>query len=89
MNAVETHLLSKSVDGFTILHNSDMQVPDGHVYGLLGPSRAGKTTLLHLVLGFLRKDSGTLQVLGTPDIGQVRGKIGYVPQGAIYPAGIS
>ncbi|HEU5087673.1 MAG TPA: ABC transporter ATP-binding protein [Roseiflexaceae bacterium] len=89
MNAVETHQLSKSIDGFTILHNSDMQVPEGHVYGLLGPSRAGKTTLLHLVLGFLRKDGGTLRVLGTPEIGHVRSQIGYVPQGAVYPAGIS
>jgi ABC-2 type transport system ATP-binding protein len=89
MYAVETDQLAKSFDGLTVLQGLDMHVPEGAVYGLVGPSNAGKTTLLHLILGFLHKDAGMLRVLGTSDIEPLRGQIGYVPQGIPLPAGFS
>jgi ABC-type multidrug transport system ATPase subunit len=87
MYAVETHKLSKSFDGLAVLQGVDLHVPEGAVYGLIGPSNAGKSTLIRLLMGFLRKDGGMLRVLGSADPEQVRGRVGYAPQGAPFPAG--
>lgn len=55
----------------------------GVVTGLIGPDGAGKTTLMRLVAGLLRADSGRIEVLGI-DIAQaplaVQARIAYMPQ---------
>lgn len=45
---------------------------------------AGKTTLIHLIAGFLRPDRGSIRVLGSEQIQQVDGRVGYVPERARY-----
>lgn len=42
----------------TILNNIHLQVPEGSIYGFLGPNETSKTTTLKLVLGLLRKQKG-------------------------------
>ncbi|KAJ6255460.1 hypothetical protein M0813_11336 [Anaeramoeba flamelloides] len=62
------------------LKNIRMRVKRGHIYSLLGPSAAGKTTILKIILGLLRPISGKIEVLGnTPTIKQGE-RIGYMPQ---------
>ena len=41
-----------------------MVAPAGQLHGLLGPNGAGKTTLLRIVLGLVRRDGGTVHLLG-------------------------
>ena len=41
------------------LSDCDLQIPSGHVVGLVGPNGAGKTTLLHLAVGLLAPTAGT------------------------------
>jgi ABC-2 type transport system ATP-binding protein len=48
------------------LNDCDLQIPSGHVVGLVGPNGAGKTTLLHLAVGLLTPTAGTVTVLGRP-----------------------
>ncbi len=58
-------------------------VQRGGVTGLIGPDGAGKTTLMRLVAGLLRPDSGRITVLGIDvraDPLAVQGAIGYMPQ---------
>ena len=62
-----------------ILEDVDLLVPKGDFLAIIGPNGGGKTTLLRLILGLLRPDSGTVSVLGTTPAGAV-GRIGYVPQ---------
>ena len=55
----------------------------GRVTGLIGPDGAGKTTLMRLVAGLLRVQSGRITVLGTDvaaDPLRVQGQLGYMPQ---------
>jgi ABC-2 type transport system ATP-binding protein len=64
------------------LSQCTLDVPAGHVVGLVGPNGAGKTTLLHLAVGLLTPTTGTIEVLGGhpasgPD--QLR-KVGFVAQ---------
>ncbi|MGN7784512.1 ABC transporter ATP-binding protein [Niabella sp. 22666] len=51
-------------NGQTVLNNVTLQVPEGSIYGFLGPNGAGKTTTLKLILGLIRKQQGTVKILG-------------------------
>ncbi|HEY9290833.1 MAG TPA: ABC transporter ATP-binding protein [Microlunatus sp.] len=44
----------------------DLQVPDGSVYGFLGPNGSGKTTTIRMLLGLIRPTAGTAYLLGEP-----------------------
>lgn len=61
----------------------DLAVPAGAVYGLLGQNGAGKSTVLRLLLGLLRRHEGWVQVLGldpqTHPVG-VKTRVGYVAE---------
>jgi ABC-2 type transport system ATP-binding protein len=64
------------------LKECDLQIPSGHVVGLVGPNGAGKTTLLHLAVGLLTPTAGTVTVLGRPpavDPAQLA-RVGFVAQ---------
>ena len=64
------------------LNDCDLQIPSGHVVGLVGPNGAGKTTLLHLAVGLLTPTAGTVTVLGRPpaaDAAQLA-RVGFVAQ---------
>jgi ABC-2 type transport system ATP-binding protein len=64
------------------LKDCDLQIPSGHVVGLVGPNGAGKTTLLHLAVGLLAPTAGTVSVLGRPpaaDPAQLA-RVGFVAQ---------
>jgi ATP-binding cassette subfamily C protein len=69
-----------------VLRGVDLTIPAGSVTALTGPSGAGKTTVLDLVVGLVQPDAGQVRVDGTPltelDLGAWRRSIGYVPQEA-------
>jgi lantibiotic transport system ATP-binding protein len=49
-----------------VLNHINLRVTEGSIYGFLGPNGAGKTTTLRLILGLLKKQHGTISVLGKP-----------------------
>ena len=63
LNALEIHELSKNYRDFT-LDRVSMTLPTGCVMGLVGENGAGKTTVIKLILGMLRRDGGEVRVLG-------------------------
>jgi zinc transport system ATP-binding protein len=62
-----------------ILNHVDLSVPEGDFLAIIGPNGGGKTTLLRLILGLLKPDSGRITVMGTTP-GRAAEKVGYVPQ---------
>ncbi|KAB8188105.1 ABC transporter ATP-binding protein [Microbispora catharanthi] len=73
------------------LRECTVDIPAGHVVGLVGPNGAGKTTLLKLAAGQLTPTSGTIAVLGgrpTGDPAQLA-RIGFVAQDTPVYAGLS
>jgi zinc transport system ATP-binding protein len=71
--------VSFSYGGPQALENITITVPKGEFLGVVGPNGGGKSTLLKLILGLLRPDTGKISVLGkSPEKG--RESIGYVPQ---------
>jgi ABC-2 type transport system ATP-binding protein len=67
MNAIETKGLTKRFKNFK-LDNIDFTLPGGCITGLIGENGAGKSTMINLILGLLKKDSGSITVLGESDI---------------------
>ena len=44
----------------------DLEVPDGAVYGFLGPNGSGKTTTIRMLLGLISPTAGDISLLGSP-----------------------
>jgi ABC-2 type transport system ATP-binding protein len=87
-SAVVTRNLTKRYGRKTALADCTLDIPAGHVVGLVGPNGAGKSTLLQLVCGLLRPTAGGLDVLGAPPVtGSPR--IGFVAQDTPVYAGLT
>lgn len=61
---IEIKDVCKSYDGKAVLSCVNLNIEDEHTYVITGPSGCGKTTLLRLILGLERPDSGTVRLLG-------------------------
>lgn len=80
--AIQTRGLGKRFGRTTALHDLNLNVSRGEVFGLIGPNGAGKTTAMRLLLDLIRPSSGTLSVLGEhPRAGSasLRSRVGYLP----------
>ena len=66
--AVRTSALKKTYKRGRIVAvgGLDLNVPLGGVHGFLGPNGSGKTTTIRMLLGLVRADGGTMEVLGHP-----------------------
>lgn len=84
MNAIETYHVHKAFDGLQVLRGINLRVPTGITYGLIGANGVGKSTLLRLLLGFLRPDQGAVRVLGSTNPEHVLGRVGYLPERLRY-----
>ena len=73
------------------LSDCTLEIPSGHVVGLVGPNGAGKSTLLNLAVGLLAPTTGSLTVLGgLPAEGPTQlGRIGFVAQDTPTFSGLS
>jgi ABC-2 type transport system ATP-binding protein len=64
-----------------VLDEISLALPEGQVIGLLGPSGAGKTTLMRAIMGLQRVAHGKVTVLGlAAGTAKLRPKVGYVTQ---------
>jgi phospholipid/cholesterol/gamma-HCH transport system ATP-binding protein len=69
---VEIRNLGYAVGGRPIFDGLDMDIPRGKVTAVMGPSGTGKTTLLRLVTGQVRADTGSIRVAGENMLGLKR-----------------
>lgn len=68
--------VSKSYGKIQALKNVSFDIPQGSVFGILGPNGSGKTTLLSIILDVLKADTGTYLWFGQPGSPDMRKKIG-------------
>ena len=64
--AVSVSGLTKHFGRVRAVDDVTLDIPQGSVYGLLGPNGSGKTTLLSMLAGFLRPTAGAITLLGQP-----------------------
>lgn len=81
-NVISIGGLVKTFGHTRALDGLDMEVAKGEVHGFLGPNGAGKTTAIRVLLGLLRADSGTAELLGSDpwhDATELHRRLAYVP----------
>ena len=82
--SVKLEAVSFTYDEHPVLTDTDIEIPAGCLTTLIGPSGSGKTTVVDLVIGLLRPQSGTVSIDGVPlaevSLKAWRHMIGYVPQ---------
>ena len=86
MQVVDIHELTKTYGRITALSNVTLQVDRGEIFGLLGQNGAGKSTMIKVLLGIVRKTDGVANLLGQPaGTTSVRAKVGYLPEDHAFP----
>jgi ABC-2 type transport system ATP-binding protein len=89
MNAVSMDRLTKRFGDDTAVDGITLAVAPGTIVGIIGPSGAGKTTLVRLMTGALAPTDGEIRVMGEDPLKfkrETRERIGYMPQSfALYP----
>jgi len=86
MNAIELRNLTKAYPQFTVDHVS-LEVKKGFITGLIGPNGVGKSTLIKMMLGMVRPDSGSVKILGLDmpkDELEIKQRIGIVSDDCFY-----
>lgn len=81
-NAIVTDGLTKHFGRVRALTDLSLEVPNGSIYGFLGPNGSGKTTTLRILAGLSRPSQGTAEVMGvavTP-AGRHRRQLGFLAQ---------
>jgi ABC-2 type transport system ATP-binding protein len=81
--------VARSFGQVVAVEDVSLMAAPGSLLGVIGPSGAGKTTTIRLILGALKPDRGTVQVLGEDPrhfSRATRERIGYMPQSfVLYP----
>lgn len=78
--SVEISHLSKSYNGQSVVNDISFNISKGEVFGLIGPNGAGKTTIIRMLLDIIRPDSGDIRILNDTLSGELKNKIGYLPE---------
>jgi len=80
MNAIEIRDVTKQFGTVVAVNRLSLAVPEGSIYGFIGPNGSGKTTTIRMIMDILRPDSGTIQVFDGHSRASARDQIGYLPE---------
>jgi ABC-2 type transport system ATP-binding protein len=80
MSAILIRNVSKKFGQHVAVDDLSLEVPDGSIYGFIGPNGSGKTTTIRMIMNIILPDSGRIGVLGRDVVSAVRDDIGYLPE---------
>jgi ABC-2 type transport system ATP-binding protein len=78
--AIELRDVRKTFGANVAVNGVSLAVPRGAIYGVIGPSGAGKTTCIRMIMSILFPDTGVLSVLGRASALEAKDRIGYLPE---------
>jgi len=86
---IEYRQVAKSFEDARVLDGVSLEIHEGEMFGIFGPSGTGKSVLLKTTIGLIQADRGEVSVEGDivrpgerVTLARVRGKVGYVFQNA-------
>ena len=85
---VETRGINKTFDGVVALRDVSLHVPPGAIYIIMGAENSGKSTLIRLLAGWIKADSGTISLRGASDeksLRLARRNMGFMIGTDFYP----
>ncbi len=71
--------VTKRFGDFTAVEDLGFEVRSGRVFGFLGPTGAGKTTTIRMIVGITAPDEGSIEIFGRPFATGSQDRIGYLP----------
>jgi ABC-2 type transport system ATP-binding protein len=80
MSAIEIRSVTKQFSSVVAVNDLTLAVPDGSIYGFIGPNGSGKTTTIRMIMNILVPDRGDIHVLGRSSQSPVRDEVGYLPE---------
>ncbi len=80
MNALMLNNITKTFNGFTAVDGLSLVVPEGSIYGFIGPNGSGKTTTIRMIMNIFHADSGDIQILGSSRASIDNDQVGYLPE---------
>ncbi len=78
--AIAVNGVSKRFGEHQAVDNVSISVPQGSIYGFIGPNGSGKTTTIRMIMNILVPDAGSIHVLGKASAADVRDDVGYLPE---------
>jgi ABC-2 type transport system ATP-binding protein len=78
--AIQLSDISKRFGGVAAVDGLTLDVPQGSIYGFIGPNGSGKTTTLRMIMRILLPDQGRIEVLGSTDTRAARDRVSYLPE---------
>jgi ABC-2 type transport system ATP-binding protein len=79
-NIIEIRNVTKTFGSHVAVDNLSLDVPEGSIYGFIGPNGSGKTTTIRMIMNILYPDNGVISVFGGQQSGSHIGSIGYLPE---------
>lgn len=79
-SAIAVHEVSKRFGEHQAVDAVSIAVPEGSIYGFIGPNGSGKTTTIRMIMNIIVPDSGRIEVLGRGSAAEVRDDVGYLPE---------
>jgi len=82
MDVVMVERLTKNYGRRVGVEGLNLRVPEGTMFGFLGPNGSGKTTTIRVLLGFLKPSAGEARVFGLDcwrDSARIKAEVGYLP----------
>ncbi len=79
-NAIELKGVTKRFGKQIAVDHLDLEVPEGTIYGFIGPNGSGKTTTIRMILRILQPDEGRVLVLGQAAGKVADDRLGYLPE---------
>jgi ABC-2 type transport system ATP-binding protein len=80
MSAIEIRGVTKTFGEHVAVDGLTLDVPEGSIYGFIGPNGSGKTTTLRMIMNILLPDRGRIRVLGRSDTSAAHDDVGYLPE---------
>src|SRR5271165_2129082 len=80
MDAVQVSQVTRTFGAVTAVDDLSLTVPEGSVYGFIGPNGSGKTTTMRMIVNIFYPDSGTIRLFGKEKSGSRSEIIGYLPE---------
>ena len=86
---IEFKALTKKYGNIVALNNVDLNFPKGKIIGLLGPNGSGKTTMIKVITGLLKKYTGEVLIYGLKPSPETKKIISYLPDRPCLPSRLS
>ncbi len=80
MQAIEISRVTKTFGQLIAVNNLTLSVPQGSIYGFIGPNGSGKTTTIRMIMNILYPDSGSIKIMDQITSGSRLESVGYLPE---------